>query len=143
MFTETIKESVSIPGAQLAPIDQGAGTVVTGSVDMSKFNRAMFLAQVGVVGAGGTLDLKLQESVDNVTFTDVASGALTQIIASAKIATAELRADQLSGTNRYARLSATVAVASIQLSMCAFGFIGRYPPVNNNDVAAVTQRKVL
>lgn len=64
-------------------------------------------------GSVGTLDAKIQESDDNSTYTDVTSGAFTQVTAANDNAIQE---KAYTGTKQYIRVVAKVSVAS-----CEFG----------------------
>lgn len=67
----------------------------------------------GTVGAGGTVDAKIQDSDDNVTYTDWSSGAFTQVTSSNDNAIQE---KAYTGTKAYIRVVAKVLVAA-----CEFG----------------------
>jgi hypothetical protein len=67
---------------------------------------AVVQLEAGTNGAGGTVDVKLQDSDDNITFTDVTSGAFTQVTTSNDEQTYE---KAYSGTKRYLRVVCTVA----------------------------------
>jgi hypothetical protein len=67
----------------------------------------------GTNGGGGTVDVKLQDSDDNTTYTDVASGAFVQVTTANDNATFE---KAYTGTRRYLRVVCTVAGAA-----CEFG----------------------
>ena len=61
MYTEQLTQALSIQ-AQIPSQSLGTGTTtITGSVDMQKFRRAIFLLNVGAFGASGTVDMKLVE----------------------------------------------------------------------------------
>lgn len=144
MMTEQIKEAVSIPIQGLDPVSQGVATVVTTGVSLKHFNRLMFELRVGDVGAAGTVDAKLRES-DAVAgvYSDVVGGAITQIILSNKIATLEMRSDQLSANKAFVLLSVTVAGNAVLISATGFGFEPRFHPTTSNDDTDVIQRLVV
>jgi len=74
---------------------------------------AEVLVHHGTNGTGGTVDTKIQESDDNVTYTDWTGGAFTQVT------TANDNTDykkQYTGTKRYIRTASKVLVAA-----CEFG----------------------
>lgn len=75
---------------------------------------AMAVLQAGVFGAGGTVDVKLQESNDHITFTDVVSGAFAQVTVALDELTYNLA---YTGKMRYIRAVATVAVADCNFSV--------------------------
>ena len=73
----------------------------------------------GTNGATGTVDTKIQESDDNVTFTDWTGGAFTQVTTDGAGATEPDNADykkQYTGSKRYIRTASKVLLAA-----CEFG----------------------
>lgn len=84
----------------------GAGVSVLGKTAIVNLN-------AGKVGAGGTVDAKIQESNDNATWTDWAGGAFTQVTAANDDAIQE---KQYTGSMAYIRVAAKVLVAA-----CEFG----------------------
>src|SRR5437588_10631757 len=106
MYTEQLTQELSIAGAPVHPQSVAVGTANTGGVDMQLFRRALFVLDVGVFGASATADMKLQESADNSSFTDLAGTgvSITQLAAGARnnrLATLEVRAGQPSPGTRY------------------------------------------
>lgn len=81
-------------------------------VDVLGYQAVAFL-EAGACGAGGTVDVKFQESDDDVTYSDVSSGSFTQVTEANDNATYELA---YTGTKQYLRAVATVAGAA-----CSFG----------------------
>jgi len=84
----------------------GTGVDVLGSI-------AEVLLHAGTNGATGTVDTKIQESDDNITYTDWTGGAFTQVT------TANDNADykkQYTGTKQYIRTASKVLLAA-----CEFG----------------------
>jgi uncharacterized phiE125 gp8 family phage protein len=81
------------------------GIVGTGVDVLNK--SALVQVSVGTVGAGGTLDCKIQESANNIAFTDWTGGTFTQILAAGTVE------KQYTGIKQYIRLVATVAVGGI------------------------------
>jgi len=148
MFTEQLTQALSIAAAPIHPASAGTGTADTGGIDMSKFRRALFVLDVGVFGSSATVDMKLQESADNSSFTDLAGTgvAITQLAAAGgnnRLATLEARAGQLSAGKRYLRARVTVGTAATLLSAVALGGEAVDKPGNAQDVAAVAQRSVV
>lgn len=84
----------------------GAGVSVLGKTAIVNLN-------AGAVGAGGTVDAKIQESNDNATWTDWTGGAFTQVTAANDNAIQE---KQYTGAMAYIRVVAKVLVAA-----CEFG----------------------
>ena len=148
MHTEQMTQALSIAGAPVHPGSVSPGTADAGGIDMQKFKRALFVLDVGVFGASATVDLKLQESVDNSAFTDLAGTgvAITQLVAAGgnnRLATLEARAGQLSAGKRYLRARVTVGTAATILCCIPIASPADYKPASQNDVAAVAQRSVV
>lgn len=147
MYTEQMSQGLSIAGNPIHSQSLAAATPTgTGGIDMSKFRRALFILDVGVFGASATVDMKLQESPDNSTWTDLAGNgvAITQLTAGGgnnRLATLEARAGQL--TKRYLRVLVTVGTAATQVCCIALGGEAISKPGAQNDVAAVAQRSVV
>src|SRR5947209_6510014 len=115
MYTEQLSQALSVAAAPVHPQAVAAGTADTGGIDMSKFRRALFVLDVGAFGASATVDMKLQESADNSSFTDLTGGAITQLAAAGgnnRLASIEVRAGQLSAGKRYVRARVTVGTAT-------------------------------
>ena len=74
---------------------------------------ALVILDAGLNGAGGTVDVKLQDSDDNSTWADVASGAFTQVTEANDNAIYE---KLYTGVKQYLRVVCTVAGAA-----CSFG----------------------
>jgi len=74
---------------------------------------ALVYLEAGTNGADGTVDCKVQDSDDNVTYTDVTSGAFTQVTTANDNATYE---KAYTGTKQYIR-----TVAKVLLAACEFG----------------------
>ena len=142
MMTETIRERMSL--GQMIHSASHNGVSNTGTLDMSLFNRANFIIDVGTLGASGTIDASLYES-DNANAAApnglIAGSAITQIIAANKTATVEVRADQM--TRRYLLLSSNNNVAASVYSVFPCGHEPRNHPCNSNDYADVSQRLVV
>lgn len=68
-------------------------------------------------GAGGTVDCKIQESDDNATWTDVTSGAFTQVTEANDTAIQE---KAYTGIKRYIRTVAKVLVAACEFGTSVF-----------------------
>jgi hypothetical protein len=146
MYTEQMSQALSITGAPVHSASVAVGTADTGGIDMQKFRRALFVLDVGAFGASATVDMKLQESTDNSTFTDlVGTGvAITQLLAAGgnnRLATLEVRAGQI--TKRYVRARVTVGTAATQLCCIALGGEAIDKPGAAQDIAAVVQRSVV
>ena len=146
MITEQMSEGLSIAAAPVHAQQAAAGTQDSGGIDMQKFERALFVVDVGAFGASATVDAKLQESADNVTFTDLANAAVTQLAAAGgnnRLVTLECRAGQLSSGKRYVRCRVTVGTAATYVCVLPLGGDAHQKPASAQDVTAVAQRLVL
>ncbi len=148
MYTEQLSQALSIPSNPTHAAAQTA-SFNSGSVDLQKFRRAMFQIDIGAVsGTSPTFDAKLQESTDNVTFTDLAGTnvAITQITTANHTVTMEVRAGQL--TKRYVRVAVTIGgtTPSFTCAVIPIGGEAIEKPGGaggSNDAAQVDQRKVV
>ena len=108
--TEHIESKQSIaPGAHVIA---AAYSLVGTAIEVLGYSVVVNLV-AGTNGTGGTVDVKLQDSDDNTTWTDVTSGAFTQVTEDNDNATYE---KTYIGGCRYLRVVATVAIAA-----CSFG----------------------
>jgi len=109
-FADDISSEQSIaPGAHVVAASyslEGTG------IDVSGCDAIVNLVS-GTNGTSGTVDVKIQESDDDSTYTDWTGGAFTQITTSNDNATYE---KAYTGTKQYIRVVATVAVDT-----CSFG----------------------
>lgn len=155
MYTEQMTQGLSIAAGPIHPASISAGTADTGGIDMQKFRRALFVLDVGAFGASATVDMKLQVSIDNSAFTDLATlmptetnVAITQMVQAGgnnKIATLEVRADQLPlpAGYRYVRARVTVGTAATILVCTPLGGEAVQKPGSAQNVAAVVQSVVV
>jgi len=109
-FAEDVTTEQSIvPGSH----DVAAAYSLEGaSVDVLGYSVLVNL-DAGACGASGTIDVKLQDSDDEATWTDVTDGAFTQVTEANDNAIQE---KAYTGTRHYLRVVATVATAT-----CEFG----------------------
>jgi len=96
----------------LAPLSRSAASYNGTGVDVSGTEVIVNLV-AGACGTGGTVDVHLEESDDDSTYTDVASGSFTQVTEANDNATFE---KAYTGTKQYIRAIAVVANAA-----CVFG----------------------
>jgi hypothetical protein len=144
MITEPMSLGLSIAAAPTHPQTLNNASAPTGGIDMQKFERALFIVDIGAVVASGSITAKLQQSVDNVTFTDLAGGAATAVSSSSKVITLEARAGQLSAGNRYLRCQIT-ETAGQNVVVCGIPLGGEthQKPASAQDHTSVTQRLTL
>src|SRR5438132_590098 len=142
MFTEQLTQGLSVAATPVGPqtLNNGSASTGNGGVDMQKFRRVLFIVQTGTVTGAGSLSVKLQESTDgSSSWTDISGAALTAITASNKVASLEVRADQM--TKRYVRATLTeTGSQNVVCSCVALGGVAVQKPGSAQDVAAVVQR---
>ena len=110
MNIHKIGDNLDISDA-FAAASRNAGAVNSTGIALAGYKGDVHLhISVGSVGAAGTLDVKLQESDDDSTYTDVASGAATQITAAGS---ATLRKAVRAFTKKYYRVTATVGTNAV------------------------------
>lgn len=111
-FADNIDETQSIaPGSHA--ISAGALYTHTGAAVEVLTYTAVVVFNAGVLTVGGVVDVKIQESDDNTTWTDWATGAFTQHTISATAATQE---KAYTGTKRYIRTVAKVVTQAAEFS---------------------------
>ena len=109
-FADDLTSAQSVaPGSHIIA---AAYSLVGTGVDVLGYS-ALVLLEAGTNGAGGTVDVKIQESDDDTTYTDWTGGSFTQVTTANDNATYE---KSYTGTKQYIRVVATVANAS-----CEFG----------------------
>lgn len=124
-------------------IDEGGHASVTGAgVEVAGWVATAILT-VGLLGPGQTLDVRLEESLDNVDFSPVANGSFAQITPTNDVAPYPLR---YRGDMPFVRLVAEVASGTVNFSASIFReWIG----VDENDLldgliaAATTHAEVM
>lgn len=146
MFPNSLASENLAVLATLDPVSQGVATVTTGWVSAAKFAELMAVIQTGVLGAGATLDAKLQQATDGAGTgaKDVAGKAIVQIVKATgdnKQALINLRPEQLDVNNSFAfvRLSLTVGVAASLISAAVYGVHARQGTAADSNQAGVVQ----
>jgi hypothetical protein len=144
MIQEQMSQALSIAGTPIHPQTLNNASANTGGVDMSKFERVLFVVDIGSVTGGGSLTAKLQISADNATFNDLAGGAATAVTTSSKVVTLECRAGQLGTGNRYVRCRLTEGGSQNVVCACIpLGGDAHQKPASAQDDASVAQRLVM
>lgn len=110
-FADNIDETQSLVPDEYAIADNYTTHVGTG-VEVMGYT-AIVILNSGTNGATGTVNCKIQESDDNVTYTDWTGGAFTQVTVANDNAIQEIA---YTGTKRYVR-----TVAKVLLAACEFG----------------------
>ncbi len=101
----TLADDVT-PSQSIVPDAHGIGTIEGTGVDRLGKQTLVHLNS-GTYAATATNDAKLQDSDDDITYTDVTSGAFTQVTVANDNAIQEI---QYTGTRQYVRVLAVVAV---------------------------------
>lgn len=110
-FSGNIDETISIaPGSHA--IAANYTTHVGAGVSVIGYN-AVVVANFGVLTIGSVVDIKIQESDDNITYTDWTGGAFTQVTISASSSTQE---KEYTGTKAYIRTVAKVVTQAGEFS---------------------------
>lgn len=146
MYTNArLAEQLSILGT-IDPVSQAAGTITTGWLSAANHERFMALLQTGVLGAGATVDAKLQQATDNAGTgaKDVTGKAIVQIVKATgdnKQALINLRAEELDLANNFTffRLSITVGVAASLVGASVLGGVPKNLPGSALNQAGVAQ----
>lgn len=130
----------------IPPQQAGVGTVTSGWVDMRTFHDLLALINVGVIGASGTIDGRVEQATDGAgTGAKAVTGlAITQLLKADgdnRIAAINVRPEDLDKNNgfKFVRLSVTVGTASTFLSGLLVGLDPRYGAAAANQSTAVTQ----
>lgn len=130
-----------IPPQQAAP-----GTVTTGFVDMRNFFAVLAMLNAGAIGAGGTIDAKIEQATDanGAGVKPVTGLAITQLAKAGgdnRQAAINLRQEDMDKNNgfRFARLSVTVGGAATFLSAMLVAFDARYGTGTANQSTTVAE----
>lgn len=108
-FDENITVTATVTGGykSITATATGTGINVYGKKTLAA------LAPVSL-SAGATLDVKIQESIDNVTFTDWSGGTFTQVTTANATAIQEI---EYTGDSSYIRAAYTVAIAQADFAV--------------------------
>ncbi len=146
-FADSIDETISIvPGSHAIANNY---TTHIGTAKEVLGYTAVVVAQYGVLVVGGVVDIKVQESDDNATWTDWATGAFTQVTIAAASSTQE---KAYTGTKRYIRTVARVVTQASEFSTTVIRLTSTtYEDDDLNDaiidgreeVEKITRRKLL
>ena len=124
----------------IVPDAQGVGAVNGTGIDCRGFDELQVALDVGAIGAGSTVDFKLQESSDDGVadaYADITGLSITQIVAANK--SALLNVD-LSQRERYIRAVCTVGVNAVDLAAWASLMRYKYPPVTQTANEVLDKR---
>lgn len=108
--TDTFSENVSLNTCTAAGShDVNAGYVLYGTGVSVAGKKAIVYLQPSNNGTGGTVDCKIQESADNVTYTDWSGGSFTQVTEANDTVIQE---KEYTGSKEYIRTASKVLVAA-------------------------------
>jgi hypothetical protein len=146
VYSEQLSQKLAVVSC-IDPDAIAAGSVNGDAVDMSKFNRVLYVVMSGDLGVSATLDYKLQGSPNGSTgWTDLAGKAITQLTQaggdSDKQALIEITAEELHGYSsayRYVRDVLTVGVATSEAGAVALASCSRIHPASDDDLASVDE----
>jgi len=135
-YTERFTE-VNLPAGVWYPIEKVPATYTSDWMLMSNYQRFIAVMLVGVIAAGGTVDLKLeQDDVGDGSNTKNISGkSITQLTQAGgdgdDLVGIELKTEEMDvdGGFKYVRLNLVVAVGNAFISALPLRFIANYPPV--------------
>lgn len=135
-------EQVALVGI-IDPDVTAASTVTTGWVAAKDFFRFMAIVAFGTAGSSATLNAKIQQATDGsgTAAKDLTGSAITQMLVSDKQTKINFAASDLDvdGGFTHVRLSATIAVATSDLTGILLGIDPRHAPASDNDAASVVE----
>lgn len=147
MYAQNVKasEQAAILGA-INPSSQAAGAATSSWVSVAQFQKLLAVIQTGTLGAGATVDAKIQQATDNAGTgaKDVANKAITQIVkATGDNQQAEINLDaqdlDVEGGFGFVQLSVTVGTAASETAALLLGFNPRFAPASDFDAASVAE----
>jgi len=145
MTTHKASEAMALLGA-VDPDVTTAGTVTTGWIDASRFDRFLALVSPGTLGTSATVDAKLEQASDasGTGAKDIGGKGITQITQagtdqSDTQALIDLRQTELDLANDFThfRLSVTVAAATSDLYAAVLGYAPIYGPASDFNASTV------
>ena len=145
-------QSANLPTEEVAvlaaidPANHGTGAVQSAWVAMSQFHRFRAQIATGVLGAGATIDLKIEQAQDNggQGAKDVTGKAITQIVKATgdnRQAAINCTTDELDSEQGFAwvRVEMTVGGAASFASVLLEGFSPRHGPAQNHQASSVLE----
>lgn len=144
--TERLSQRLAIMGT-IDPQSASAGDYETDAVDMRLFRRALFVLLVGAIATNGTLNARLQGSVNGSTgWTNISGKAIAELNDTGtddnKQALIEITDAELANASalfRYVRLQVTTATAASLIAAAAIGGDPRYHPASDFDLSSVDE----
>lgn len=148
MYTRALYESLALV-ATIDPEAQGAATVESDAIDMSKYNRVLFIVAVGEMSATSTIDFTVKESdASDGTYAAIGGAsptkAITQLAGNAtpenadsdKQVLVEVAAEDMGAGNRWLKGELVVGTAASDVAVVVLGAVARSQPVTHIDSVA-------
>lgn len=143
MRTETLTQQLAFAGTPVPP-QSLLGSANIGPVNMGLAERALFVANIGALGAGANVTLQLQSGPSSTgPWTNIAGANSPAMAASNQIATVEIGAEMLPAGSPYVQGVLTVATAASQVSGHVVTGAAAHKPNSANNVAAVASQVVV
>jgi hypothetical protein len=128
-------------------VNGGAADVSVTDIDLARFQRIMLVVNVGNVTGGGSLSIKFRESkTAGGTYQDLVTNpaALAALTTTNRVATLEIRADQLDAGYEYVQVSITeTGNQNVIVGFVVLGGEAVYKPGKQKDITAATPRTVI
>ena len=144
-FEGKISDKLGVIGVlQPQVITAGATGVLTAAIDMKDWERVICIAQSGVLGTSGTLDVSAVASDASAgTYAALTGKAATQLVKAtgdAKIVVVEVGQDDVAAVSkRYVKFKMASGTADSTSGCVVLGVPASYGPGSGNDLAAVAQ----
>lgn len=137
-FCQLLRERDSLNGTAVIPASLN-GTVNTGLVDMSRFNRVQFICAIGAVNSNTTTLLQQCNNTNASDATTITNGTAAVVNQVNATWTLEVASNQL--TARYVRCQLTNTLAAVG-TVIPLATMARYDSANAYDGTQVNQRFV-
>lgn len=131
--------------ATIDPEAQGAATVLSDAVDMSKYSELVAIVQVGEMTASSTVDFKFTQATTAAgVYKDVTSASITQLTQAGTDSDKQVvlqilpTALDMDSDYRYVKGSLTVAAAASDSAVVLLGR-AKSAPASDNDLASVDE----
>ena len=113
-MTHLLNALAQATGSVLAPAAQRSATLTGTGIDVLEYEGVALVLLNASAGTGTTptLDVKLQHSDDDSTYTDITNGAFTQVTDAAETAGVKVMKVNASDLKRYLRVVGTITGTS-------------------------------
>jgi hypothetical protein len=148
VFTEQLTQSLAVMG-QLPSSNHASNTDASvAGIDMSNLRRLITYLDVGVIAAGGTLQLfyKSSANANMAGSTNLGNAATPSILncnTSNRVESLEIRADQLPAGHRYVQPVLITGTATANVGMIVLGGESAYRPASQFGTANVLDQGVV